>query len=189
MVPTGLTGTISLRHALDVNVTDSVGVTLIQFDTCLIAGTKVTLTDDSLVNIEDLLVGQVLKSTVFGNMPDGDNYETLSGWSQANPTLSTTTAELVSITPYTVSEVYSLNDGLITSSGSHLHIVKRDGNWSVIKAINIVTGDILMSTDGEIAITSNVVDNTPTVVYKLNVETNDTFIANGIITHNLKNHG
>ena len=193
--PQSLQGTITLGHAADPGVQDTITATLTQAFVssgggggggCLISGTQITLTDNSLVNIEDLVVGQVLKSTVFGDMPDGDNYETLSGWSQSNPVLSTTTAELISITPYTVPEVYSLNDGLLTSSGTHLHIIKRGGNWSVIKAMNIVEGDILMSTTGEITITSIVVDNTSTVVYKLDVETNDTFIANGIVTHNAK---
>ena len=192
--PVSFSGTITLGHAADAGVQDTITATLTQAYVgggsggggCLISGTQITLTDNSLVNIEDLVVGQVLKSTVFGDMPDGDNYETLSGWSQSNPVLSTTTAELISITPYTVPEVYSLNDGLLTSSGTHLHIIKRGGNWSVIKAMNIVEGDILMSTTGEITITSIVVDNTSTVVYKLDVETNDTFIANGIVTHNLK---
>ena len=193
--PVSFQGTITLRHAADSLVTDNITANLTQAYVsggggggggCLISGTQITLTDNSLVNIEDLVVGQVLKSTVFGDMPDGDNYETLSGWSQSNPVLSTTTAELISITPYTVPEIYSLNDGLLTSSGTHLHIIKRGGNWSVIKAMNIVEGDILMSTTGEITITSIVVDNTSTVVYKLDVETNDTFIANGIVTHNLK---
>ena len=189
--PVSFSGTITLRHAADASVTDSINATLTQayVGACLISGTQITLTDNSLVNIEDLVVGQVLKSTVFGDMPDGDNYETLSGWSQSNPVLSTTTAELINITPYTVSEVYNLNDGLLTSSGTHLHIIKRGGNWSVIKAMNIVEGDILMSTTGEITITSIVVDNTSTVVYKLDVETNDTFIANGIVTHNAKDAG
>ena len=188
--PQSLTGTITLRHAADATITDTITANLTQYylgdDGCLISGTQITLADNSLVNIEDLVVGQVLKSTVFGDMPDGDNYETLSGWSQSNPVLSTTTAELINITPYTVSEVYNLNDGLLTSSGTHLHIIKRGGSWSVIKAMNIVEGDILMSTTGEITITSIVVDNTSTVVYKLDVETNGTFIANGIVTHNLK---
>ena len=193
--PQTLQGTITLRHAADATITDTITAYLTQAYVggggggCLISGTQITLTDNSLVNIEDLVVGQVLKSTVFGDMPDGDNYETLSGWSQSNPVLSTTTAELINITPYTVSEVYNLNDGLLTSSGTHLHIIKRGGNWSVIKAMNIVEGDILMSTTGEITITSIVVDNTSTVVYKLDVETNDTFIANGIVTHNAKEPG
>ena len=193
--PQSLTGTITLGHAANPGIQDTITANLTQAYVgggggggggCLISGTQITLTDNSLVNIEDLVVGQVLKSTVFGDMPDGDNYETLSGWSQSNPVLSTTTAELINITPYTVSEVYNLNDGLLTSSGTHLHIIKRGGNWSVIKTMNIVEGDILMSTTGEITITSIVVDNTSTVVYKLDVETNDTFIANGIVTHNAK---
>ena len=43
-----------------------------------------------------------------------------------------------------------------------------------------------MSTNGEIIISSIVIDYTPTMVYKLDVETSDIFIANGIITHNRK---
>ena len=43
-----------------------------------------------------------------------------------------------------------------------------------------------MSVSGEIVISSIAIINESTTVYKLDVETNDTFIANGIITHNVK---
>jgi hypothetical protein len=154
---------------------------------CLIGGTKITLSDGSLINIENLNVGQKLMATVFGNMPNTDDVTTLKSWTEINPSISSTESELVSIKAYEVSKTYNFNNGLIVSSGDHLHIVKvNDSTWTVLEAENIKIGDKFMTIKGEVLIGTITEDHNITTVYKLDVEPNDTYIANGVVTHNLK---
>ena len=154
---------------------------------CLLEGTMVKLANGTQVAIETLEVGQELYSMIVGNMPDSDDSTVLSNWSQSNPTVSNTTATIVSVEPSTVNSVWNFNNDLLISSEHHLHIIKRSGNWIIKKANEIAIGDILMSETGsEIVITSMVEMIGTYTVYKLDIETNDIFVANGIITHNGK---
>lgn len=154
---------------------------------CLLAGTLITLADGTQKAIETIAIGDELKSTVVGDMPDSDNTEVLTLWSQANPTISNTTTTVQNNKMSTVDSVLSFNNGRLTSSKDHLHVIKRSGNWMVVVASSVVVGDIFVTQSGsEIAITS-IEELTGTFnVYKLDVETNDTYIASDIITHNGK---
>jgi len=152
---------------------------------CLIAGTKITLADNSVTNIEELYVGLQLKSTIFGDMPNTDNVDELKAWSKLNPSISSTTTEIVSLLAFDVNKTYNFNNGLLVSSEDHLHIVKVGDLWTVLEADSVQVGNKLMSVNGEVEITSIEIGG-PATVYKLDVETNDTYIANGVVTHNLK---
>jgi hypothetical protein len=153
---------------------------------CLIAGTKITLADNSVVNIEELSIGLQLKSTIFGDMPNTDNVDELKAWNSQSPAISSTTTYLNSITSYIVDKVYNFNNGLLVSSKDHLHIVKVGDTWTTLETANVAVGNKVMTVTGEVEITSIEIDETPTTVYKLDVEPNDTYIANGVVTHNLK---
>jgi len=152
---------------------------------CLIAGTKITLADNSVANIEELSVGLQLKSTIFGDMPNTDNVDELKAWNSQSPTISGTTTEVASLLAFDVPETYSFNNGLLVSSKDHLHIVKVGDTWTVLETANVVVGNKVMTVTGEVEITSIEIGG-PATVYKLDVETNDTYIANGVVTHNLK---
>ena len=154
---------------------------------CLLAGTLITLADGTQKAIETIAIGDELKSTVVGDMPNSDNTEVLTLWSQANPTISNTTTTVQNNKMSTVDSVLSFNNGRLTSSKDHLHVIKRSGNWMVVVASSVVVGDVFVTQSGsEIAITS-IEELTGTFnVYKLDVETNDTYIASDIITHNAK---
>ena len=93
-----------------------------------------------------------------------------------------------------VTGICDINNGLLKTTLNHIHIVKRTvpdseiKKWIAIEGYQLVVGDILWHiTNGEIPITSVAVDNTNIyTVYKLDVEPNDIFYANGILTHNRK---
>lgn len=154
---------------------------------CLLAGTMITLADGTQKTIETIVAGNELKSMIIGDMPDSDNYEVLKVWSQASPTVSNTTTVVQNNTMSAVDSVLSFNGGRLTSSKDHLHIVKRSGNWMVIKASTIVTGDIFIDESAQEVVINSIQELTGTFnVYKLDVETSDTYFANGIITHNAK---
>ena len=84
--------------------------------------------------------------------------------------------------------IIDFNNGLFKTTATHIHIVKRNGLWTAREANGIVLGDFFYHIElGEIEITSKVEDSTNTyTVYKLDVEPNDTYFANGLLTHNRK---
>lgn len=154
---------------------------------CLLAGTLITLADGTQKAIENIAIGDELKSTVVGDMPDGDNTEVLALWSQANPTISNTTTTVQNNKMSTVDSVLSFNNGRLTSSKDHLHVIKRSGNWMVVIASSVVVGDVFVTQSGSEVVITLIEELTGTFnVYKLDVETNDTYIASDIITHNAK---
>jgi hypothetical protein len=152
---------------------------------CLLEGTLVKLSDGTEITIESVTTGMELSSIIVGDMPDTDAYEPLSLWSETNPTLSNTSVTVSKNIEKIVGSVLIFNDGLLTSSEDHLHVVKRNSIWSVMRANDILVGDSFINQDGSEQIINSIVKNTGSFkVYKLDVESNDIYIANGIITHN-----
>jgi len=156
-------------------------------DKCLLEGTMVKLADGTSTAIENLKYGQSVSSVVIGNMPDTDNVQQLLLWIQSNPPLSNTTSSVKNIIKYNVNSVLNFNNDLLISSKDHLHIIKRNNAWITSIASDIMIGDYFIDEEyNEIEIVSIQEMTGSYNVYKLNVESNDTFIANGIITHNAK---
>ena len=154
---------------------------------CLLKGTLVKLSNGTEVTIESLTTGMELSSVIIGNMPDESNVEALMQWSQTNPTLSNTSATVTQNTEYIVNSILSFNDGLLVSSEDHIHVVKRNSVWSVMKASDILVGDSFVNQNGSDQVINSIVkSNGVFEVYKLDVESNDVYIANGTITHNYK---
>jgi hypothetical protein len=64
-------------------------------------------------------------------------------------------------------------------------VCSSDLLWQIGYATNIKIGDMLLGEDGkEIEINSIVETKGQYIVYRVDVEENDMFIANGILTHN-----
>jgi len=157
---------------------------------CLLEGTKVTLHDGTQKNIEELVIGDTLLSKVVlgnPNMPDSDDISVLSQWSSESITLSSELTQINAVTGYPRASVTYINNGLLKASPSHQHIVKKNGVWTVAVTTDLQVGDSLINENGqEILIESLSEVNGSFVVYKIDVEQNDTFIADGIVTHNGK---
>jgi hypothetical protein len=157
---------------------------------CLLEGTKVTLHDGTQKNIEELVIGDTLLSKVVlgnPNMPDSDDISVLSQWSSESITLSSELTQITAVTGYPRASATYINNGLLKASPSHQHIVKKNGVWTVAVTTDLQVGDSLINENGqEILIESLSEVNGSFVVYKIDVEQNDTFIADGIVTHNGK---
>jgi hypothetical protein len=158
--------------------------------TCLLEGTKVTLHDGTQKNIEELVIGDTLLSKVVlgnPNMPDSDDISVLSQWSSESITLSSELTQITAVTGYPRASATYINNGLLKASPSHQHIVKKNGAWTVAVTTDLQVGDSLINENGqEILIESLSEVNGSFIVYKIDVEQNDTFIADGIVTHNGK---
>lgn len=152
---------------------------------CLLKGTDVLMSDGTTNKIEDLKIGDMLSSKVIEGMPTKED-QTMMDWrNPGNIKLQKDSVELKNIKVFTVDTVLSFNNKTIVSSKDHLHIAKQDGVWRILRGDEIKIGDYLLEQNGkEIEVEMIDIFKGKFKVYNLDVEDNDLFIANGILTHN-----
>ena len=170
--------------------------TINQPDFCLLFGTKVTTASGTQLNVEDLVVGDRIKSWVPDNLPDenqpldSENVEWRFYLTQTN---SGTATDVVvkDIVFNFASGYYDINNGLIQSTGTHpLWVYDAEIEKYHFKQVeNINVGDKLVSyndEDGlvEVEITSIEIVNQDVEIVTVNVENADVFLSNGIVSHN-----
>lgn len=151
---------------------------------CPVKGTSIEMADGTTKLIEKIRVGDVLKGMKINDAPEDD---TIVGWSTNDLNLIETEVIVRGIQPIYATGVYNFNNGLIETSEDHAHFIKRGDAWSFIQSKNIQVGDFLVDKDStSIEITSIDVlqGEDRKVVYNMNVENTDTYIANGLVTHN-----
>ncbi len=154
---------------------------------CLITGTQVEMHDGTFKNIEDLSIGDALMSRDIETAPDSDDYDVLTNWSHSNPKIETGLTQVVGKTGYWKNSIYNFNSGLLRSSKDHMHFIKRGDSYKFIKSELVQVGDFLIDKDNNlIEITSAVRTHGNFQVWKIDVESLDMYIANGIVTHNDK---
>lgn len=137
---------------------------------CLIQGTLITLSDGTTKAIENIVVGDVVKSMVV-----------------TSNELIEAEGEVVDIQQVNVDKVYSINDGLLTVSEDHKNVVKHSlsGNTVVTETEFVSIGDKLFDINGvEIEVTNKEEIETPQTVYNIVVANTHSFFANNILTYN-----
>jgi hypothetical protein len=151
---------------------------------CLLYGTKILMADGSNKFIQDLKINDVLYSLKFEGMPIKD-YPSVYEWSSKTADISKDTVVVKSIASVNINTVYSINDGKLFASEDHLHLYKHEGLWKVGQTYKLTEGDFLLDKDGnEIQIFNIIKMSGSFIVYRVDVEDNDLFVANGIVTHN-----
>jgi hypothetical protein len=170
--------------------------TINQPDFCLLFGTKITKADGSVVNVEDLSVGDSIKAWVPAGLPDESQdmdsenvdwrfymLETQSGSYQE--------VNVADVVFNFASGYYDLNNGLIKATGTHpLWVWDSEIEKYHFKNIeDVLPGDLVVTYDeinglNEIEITDIEVVNADVEIVTLNVENADVYLANGIISHN-----
>ena len=151
---------------------------------CTVKGTSIEMADGTHKLIEKIRVGDVLKGMKISDAPEDD---TIIGWSTDTLNLIETEVVVMGIRPYASQGIHNFNNGLIETSESHAHFIKREDEWFFEQARNIQVGDFLVDKEGNsIEITSIDVlqGEDRKIVYSMDVENTDTYIANGLITHN-----
>lgn len=161
---------------------------------CLKAGTKITMADGSLKNVEDLVVGDIVFSADIAELPkEKAGYSTLEivkNWTKEDVSdYQYSTANVVAVEAVEVPQFFSINLGLLEMSADHISLYKDviDGLWKLGTTLTLKVGDQLIDINKNIiTIDSISIINTPTFVYKIDVENLDLFFANGVLTHNVK---
>ena len=147
----------------------------------------ITKADGSTTAVENLTAGDKVLSKNIPTLVDSDNADTLRAWSNASIDGTASEAEVVSNISSNPGYVWNFNNGLLKTTGGHLHMVKRGSEWIIKYATELQLGDKFMNAAGEeVEITSIVEEEYNGSVFKLNIETDDVYYANGILTHNIK---
>ena len=172
---------------------------------CLALGTKITMSDGTTKNIEDVNVGDMVRSATVPGMPldfdDEDTWTTWIGTPHGNPPGSVwATAyydiqEVNRVTPASASVMdiyfdyydnyYMINDSL-KATYEHPFFILRDGSYYFKTTASLLPGDKLFKTDNEfeeIKTIEFVNESLETV--NLNVENLDVYFGGGYLMHNV----
>jgi|694.fasta_scaffold02037_11 hypothetical protein len=167
--------------------------TINQPDFCLLFGTKVTLANGNEINVEDLNVGDEIKAWVPAGLPDENLDGTDTGeteWRFWYKDEVSGTAQNVIISDLTfnfASGYYSINNGLIKTTGTHpLYVFDNEIQKYKFKNVeNILIGDkLVMESDVEVEVTNIEQVTSDVEIVTINVEESDVYLANGVVSHN-----
>lgn len=148
----------------------------------------VTLADGSIVEVGDLEEGDELRGFSIGGLGTDE-----AGFLDWDTDSLSTTAQNVTVENLVYSfsnRHYDINDGEIKATSEHPMLVKdaSDGNYRFKEMFNISTDDKLIkeidSVITEVDITSIEIVSQTNEIVSIDVETNDTYLVNGYITHN-----
>jgi len=174
---------------------------------CLGIGTPITMADGSTKNIEDINVGDTIRSATVPGMPlDFDEEDTWSAWSgtpHGNPPGSVwATAyydiqEINRATPasarvmdiyFDYYDNYYLVNGSLKATYEHPFFIIRDGSYYFKTTASLLLGDKLFKTNNEFETIETVeFVNEPLETVNLNVENLDVYFGGGYLMHNV--HG
>ena len=170
--------------------------TINQPDFCLLFGTKITKADGTLVNVEDLSVGDTIKAWVPDGLPDEDQDSESDQvdwrfYMLENQSGSYQEVNVADIVFNFASGYYDLNGGLIKATGTHpLWVWDSEIEKYRFKNIeDVLIGDLVVTYDSvtglnEVEITDIEVIIEDVEIVTLNVENADVYLANGIVSHN-----
>jgi hypothetical protein len=150
---------------------------------CLTLDTLITMANGLTKPVQDVQIGDEVKSLSVEGMPQDAN--DWYSWSSSDMIYTDSTATVNNITTIETNKVYDINNGLLTATATHNHVVKHNGSWYIKQTAKLVVGDILLNNNGElIEIESITVINQAQTVYNLDVTNSNLYFANGVLTHN-----
>jgi len=155
---------------------------------CLTVDTPVTLADGSTIEIGDVEEGMELKGFSLSGLgqQEGDYLE----WSSNELGESQETVTVKDIVFSFAQRIYNINDGQIKATGEHPFLVKdvNDGQYRFKQVSLLSEGDKLIKFDGSSLVEVNVDSiqeiNEVTEIVTIDVEQEDTYLANGFVSHN-----
>lgn len=153
---------------------------------CLTIDSPVTLADGTIVEAGDLNEGDLLKGFSIGGL-SVDSDGTFLDWSTNSLSTTPKDVTIVNLTYSFASRYYDINNGEVTATAEHPMLVKDSvsGDYLFKEMFNLVVGDKLVKGDNtEVDITSIEIVEKTTEIVSIDVESEDTYMVNGYITHN-----
>ena len=157
------------------------------------SGSNIRMFDDSQKQVQDVQVGDVVKSYLPVGMPDEFFFEDWLSYSTTDLSGSTASGSVVVRTYQEDYYGYYLLNGSIkvpvmkqSMMKGARYFVKQSDTWSWVKPTNISVGDYLFDKDGnEVEITSKTEVAQEETFYSLDVEDIDTYFTSDILVHNI----
>ena len=161
-------------------------------DFCLLFGTQIELANGTMVNVEDLNVGDQIKSWVPAGLPDetqdpdSDQVE----WRFYHSEVLSGSAQTVTVSDLTFNFAegyFSLNNGLIKATETHpLYVWDNEiGKYKFKNVGDILPGDrLVMQDETEVEVVDIEIVREDVEIVTVNVENADVYISNGLISHN-----
>ena len=153
---------------------------------CLTIDSPVTLADGTIVEAGDLNEGDILKGFSIGGL-SVDSDGTFLDWSTNSLSTTPKDVTIVNLTYSFAPRYYDINNGEVTATAEHPMLVKDSvsGDYLFKEMFNLVVGDKLVKGDNtEVDITSVEIVEKTTEIVSIDVESEDTYMVNGYITHN-----
>jgi hypothetical protein len=150
---------------------------------CLVADTLITLSNGTTKLIQDIQVGDVLKSLDVAGMPLAPDQ--WYHWSSDILDYINSTSTVIGVSIHEFDSVININNGKLIATYTHNHVVKQNDVWYIRTTFELNVGDVLLDIDNnEFEITSLVVVNAPITVYDIDVNNSNLYFANDTLTHN-----
>jgi hypothetical protein len=153
---------------------------------CLTIDSPVTLADGTIVEAGDLNEGDLLKGFSIGGL-SVDSDGTFLDWSTNSLSTTPKDVTIVNLTYSFAPRYYDINNGEVTATAEHPMLVKDSvsGDYLFKEMFNLVVGDKLVKGDNtEVDITTIEIVEKTTEIVSIDVESEDTYMVNGYITHN-----
>jgi len=157
--------------------------------TCLLFGSPVSKSDGSVVNVEDLNIGDEILSVSLPNATDessgdwkNDRFNQTGSFTQHSSSVQRVLYEFST-------HYYNINSGSEYITGEHHMLYRQAGNdnWTWQTAPNFSIGDYLMDKDGNEVVISSLeqhIDDDGYEVVQLDVEPDDFYIGQTFLVHN-----
>ena len=172
---------------------------------CLALGTKITLPDGTTKNVEELNIGEYVKSVQIPGVPlDFDAEDTWRDWigvphgNAPNNVWATAfydIQELNRVSPVSASvfdiyydyyDSYFLINGNLKVTWEHPFFVLKNGSYSFEKTLNLQVGDKIYTPQNDFSdVTSIELVNEEIETININVEPYDVYFAEGMLLHNV----
>jgi hypothetical protein len=151
---------------------------------CLTLDTPITKADGTIIAAGDLEEGDVLKGYSIETLGD-DSDGTYLEWSTDTLTKTEENVTVTNVIYSFSSRIYNINSGELSTTSEHPFLVKSNGTYQFKPAMGMVVGDLLIKGDGtEVEVISIEIIEGDVEVVAIDVEVQDTYLANGYITHN-----
>jgi|SaaInl47_10m_RNA_FD_contig_101_260785_length_1674_multi_2_in_0_out_0_2 hypothetical protein len=158
---------------------------------CLLEGTLITMMDGTSKKVEDIIVGDVVKSiSIQGLSEDEDAWKTWST-NTDNFVSSNISTNITGLATEVFSKYYTFGfgDQVLHVTGEHPILIKKEDNTILFQQVrNIQVGDAIrvFSSNSWAIITSIDITTDNTIpTYNLSAEDADVYVAGGIIVHNV----
>ena len=169
----------------DIEVVDTYG----GVPSCLLFGSPVSKSDGSVVNVEDLNIGDEILSVSLQGSTDESSGDWTNDTFDKDGTFTQHSASVKRVMYEFANSYYNINNGQEKITGEHHMLYREAGNqnWVWKTAPNFQVGDYLMGKSGNQIAISSIVPNVNVDGYEvvqLDVEPDDFYIGQTFLVHN-----